>query len=71
MQPDRHVYRYRMEKTSTPVRNYVAELKVEDNGAKTSTVVWSADFEPTADEEKTLEAIRGFLARVISIPVKN
>ncbi|TPJ77168.1 acetolactate synthase catalytic subunit [Mesorhizobium sp. B2-6-2] len=60
-QPGRHAYRYRMEKTAMPVRDYVSELRVEDNGDETSTVVWSADFEPTADKEKTVEAIRGFL----------
>lgn len=59
--PGRHAYRYQMEKTAMPVRDYVAELRVEDNGDETSTVVWSAEFEPTADNAKTAEAIRGFL----------
>lgn len=61
MLPGHHAYRYRMEKTAMPVRDYIAELKVEDNGDETSAVIWSADFEPTADNAKTVEAIRGFL----------
>jgi mxaD protein len=61
MHPDRHAYRYRMEGSAMPVRDYVAELKVEDNGDKTSTVVWSAEFEPTADDAKTADTVRGFL----------
>ena len=57
----RRSYRYRIETTSMPVRGYTAELRVEDNRDGTSTIVWSADFEPTADERKTTEAIRSFL----------
>jgi hypothetical protein len=54
-------YRYRMEETAMPVHNYTAELRVDDNRDGTSTVVWSAQFEPTADTAKTVESIRGFL----------
>nr|WP_249809808.1 SRPBCC family protein [Bradyrhizobium sp. 139] len=56
-----HFYRYRMESTKMPVLDYVAALKVEDNGDDSSTVVWSAEFKPRSDEAKTTEGIRSFL----------
>ena len=59
--PDRHFYRYRMEATQMPVRDYVAELRVQDGGDGTSTIIWSADFEPGAGNEEVAETIRGFL----------
>lgn len=31
--PERHFYRYRMESTGMPVRDYVGELRVENDGA--------------------------------------
>jgi hypothetical protein len=48
--PDRHFYRYRMESTPMPVRDYLAELRVEDNRDGTSTVVWAAEFQSTTDD---------------------
>ncbi len=38
-------YRYRVETSPMHVRDSVGELRVDDNGDGTSTVVWSADFE--------------------------
>jgi mxaD protein len=60
-EPKRHFYRYRMESTAMPVRGYRAELRVEDNRDGTSTIVWSAEFQPTADDSRTIEGIRRFL----------
>jgi hypothetical protein len=59
--PGQHFYRYRMEKTAMLVRDYTAELRVEDNHDGSSTVIWSAEFEPMSDETKTIEGIRSFL----------
>jgi hypothetical protein len=59
--PGRRSYCYRMEQTALPVRDYTAELRVDDNSDNTSTVVWSADFEPVSDDTKTIEGIREFL----------
>ena len=62
MAPEHHRYRYRMEITALPVRDYVGELRVEGNADQTSTVKWSAEFEPTSgDEAGTAQTIRGFL----------
>ena len=58
---EQRFYRYRMESSPMPVRDYVAELRVEDNGDGTSTVVWSAEFEPTLEDFRTSEIIRDFL----------
>lgn len=58
---EQRFYRYRMESGPTPVRGYVAELRVEDNGDGTSTVVWSAEFEPTLTSFRTIEEIQEFL----------
>jgi hypothetical protein len=59
--PGQHFYRYRMESSPMPVRDYIGELRVEDNGDGTSTVVWSAEFEPTLSGFRTVEEIRDFL----------
>ena len=59
--PVRRSYRYRIENTPMPVRGYTAELRVEDNRDGTSTIVWSADFEPTSDEHRATEGVRSFL----------
>ncbi|AEH90818.1 SRPBCC family protein [Mesorhizobium opportunistum] len=58
---EQHFYRYGIESTTMPVRDYVAEFKVQDNHDGTSTVVWLAEFQPEADEPKATEAIRDFL----------
>jgi hypothetical protein len=45
-----------------PVRDYVSELRVVDNGDRTSTVWWSAEFESTSpDATSTVQTVRGFL----------
>lgn len=59
--PGRHLYRHRMEKTEMPVRDYAAELRVEDNRDGTSTVVWSPEFEPMLDDAKTFDGVRSFM----------
>jgi mxaD protein len=59
--PEQRFYRYKMESGPMPVRDYVAELRVEDNGDGTSTVVWSAEFEPTTTSFRTIEEIQEFL----------
>ncbi|MGY4622445.1 SRPBCC family protein [Bradyrhizobium sp. USDA 4486] len=51
--PAKHLYRYRMEKTAMPVRDYSAEFRIEDNHDGTSTVVWLAEFEPTSQSARS------------------
>lgn len=59
--PEQHLYRYQMEKTAMPVPDYTAEFRVEDNHDGSSTVVWSAEFESTSNDARTVESIRSFL----------
>ncbi len=59
--PGQRFYRYRIETSPMPVRDFVAEFRVDDNGDGTSTVVWSAEFEPTVTDFRTVENIRAFL----------
>ena len=59
--PERHSYRYGMEESAMPVRDYSAEFQARDNGDGTSTVVWSVEFGPISDSSKTVETIRRFL----------
>ena len=54
-------YRYRVEETQMPVSDYVGELRVEQNEDGASTVVWSADFELTLSDFRTIENVRAFL----------
>jgi len=56
-----HGYLYRMEETALPLRDYVAELRVQDNGDHTSTVIWSAAFVAKDGDEGTVAAVRNFL----------
>ena len=58
---EQRFYRYTMESGPMPVRDYVAELRVEDNGDGTSKVIWSAEFEPTLTSFRTIEEIQEFL----------
>jgi Polyketide cyclase / dehydrase and lipid transport len=45
-----------------PVRNYVGEFRIDPAGDAGSTVVWSAEFELTAEgDQETVESIRQFL----------
>ena len=62
----RHFYRYKVLSTPLPVRDYVGELRVDDNGDGTSTVAFSARFELTLSDFRTLEEIRGFLKTGLS-----
>lgn len=59
--PEQHLYRYQMEKTAMPVRDYTAEFRVDDNHDGSSTVLWSVEFEPTSNDARTVESIRSFL----------
>jgi len=61
--PGRHRYRYRIEYTDLPVRNYVGEFSIDDSGADASRLIWFAQFEVAEDgnEEKTVEAVRQFM----------
>jgi mxaD protein len=52
LSPARHFYRYRMKFTPMPVRNYTGELRIDGNPDRTSTVVWSADFDVLSDNEE-------------------
>lgn len=60
--PAQRYYRYEMVSTPMPVSGYVGELRVRDNGDRTSTVSWTGEFVATADDDGvTIAAIRGFL----------
>jgi len=48
-----------MESTALSVRDYVGELSVRGDGE--STIVWSAEFEPTDGGASAVEPIRSFL----------
>jgi mxaD protein len=62
LDPERRLYRYTMEKTSMPVRDYRGEFRIESAGDAASLVVWSARFELTADGDgRTVESVRHFL----------
>jgi mxaD protein len=58
--PEERFYRYKILSTALPVRGYVGELRVDDNGDGTSTVVFSARFEPTLKDFRTIEEVRSF-----------
>ena len=62
LDPERHLYRYTMEKTSIPVRDYRGEFRIDATGDDASLVVWSAQFELTPDGDgRTVESVRHFL----------
>jgi len=62
LDPHHHLYRYRMERTPMPVRDYIGELRVDPFGESASTVTWSAQFELTpAGDGTTIESVRRFL----------
>jgi len=62
LDPKRHLYRYTMEESSMPVRDYTGEFRIDPAGSAASTVVWSARFELTADGDgRTVESVRQFL----------
>jgi Polyketide cyclase / dehydrase and lipid transport len=59
--PEQHFYRYAIVSTPMPVRDYVAELRVRNDGGNASTVEWSSDFTVTSgDEHSTANMIRSF-----------
>lgn len=54
-------YRYAIEQSTMPVRDYSAELHVEPEGDDAAWVTWSARFDVASDDpEKTVEKIRTF-----------
>jgi Polyketide cyclase / dehydrase and lipid transport len=57
-----HTYRYRIERASLPVRDYIGEFRIEAADTQMSRVVWEADF-TLADEhdDRTVAAVRSFL----------
>lgn len=60
-EPHGHLYRYRIESSRMPVRDYFAELTAQDNGDGTSTVMWSAQFDvASSDQATTADAVRTF-----------
>lgn len=56
------MYRYRIERTSAPVRGYTGEFRIEAADTQMSRIVWEAQF-TLADEhdDRTVAAIRAFL----------
>jgi len=70
--PGHRFYRYRVERTSLPVRDYTAEFRVEKADTQMSRIVWAAHF-TVADggDERTVEAVRSFMhAGTASIQAK-
>jgi hypothetical protein len=60
--PGQWFYRYVMESSAMPVRDYEAELRVQARGDGTSTVRWTSEFEVTSgDEQETAGTVRAFL----------
>lgn len=59
--PERRLYRYRMESSKMPVRDYIGQFQVQENTDGTSTVIWSAEFEPVSDEQRATVSISAFL----------
>jgi len=59
---NRHIYRYTMKSTPMPVKNYGGEFRIDDDGASTSTITWSTQFDVSKDgDDKAVEMVRGFL----------
>jgi len=57
-----HFYRYMMEATAMPVRDYIGEFRIEDCADQTSRVVWSARFRlASAEAAGATDAVRSFL----------
>jgi len=51
--------RYTILSGPLPVADYVAEIRVKDNGDGTSTVEWSSEFEPIGSENEAVKTIQG------------
>jgi len=61
--PVRHFMRYEIVSSPLPMKNYVAELRIADNGDGSSIVVWGGVFQVTSGEEsQTVETIQKFLS---------
>jgi hypothetical protein len=43
--PEERRYRYEINASLLPIRNYVSDIKVDDTGGGTSRITWCADFE--------------------------
>lgn len=59
---DERVYRYSITESPLPVANYMAEIRVKDNGDGSSTVEWSSEFDAAkgvADNDaiKTIQGV--------------
>jgi len=62
LDPDRHLYRYTIERASMPVRDYRGEFRIDPAGGSASIVSWSAQFELTEEGDgRTIESVRRFL----------
>jgi hypothetical protein len=58
---ERRRYRYVMESSAMPVRDYQAEFQVQASSDGTSTIRWTGDFQVTAgDPDEVIEMVRGF-----------
>jgi len=58
--PANRLYSYSIVSGPLPVADYLAELRVKDNGDGTSTVEWSSDFQPKGvPEGDAAKAVRG------------
>src|SRR5262249_47240260 len=65
--PHQHVYRYTIERSALPIKGYVGEFKIDDNGDGTSTVTWSSSFDVTDGEEAKVEQkVEGFLRAALA-----
>lgn len=55
------VYRYSIIDSPLPIANYIAQIRVIDNGDGTSTVEWSSEFDPAkmpeGDAVRTIQGI--------------
>ena len=57
--PTERLYRYTITQSPLPIRDYVSEIRVKDNGDGTSTVEWSSDFAVnTSNESDVVKTIQ-------------
>ena len=49
--PSERLYSYSIVESPLPISDYVAEIRVRDNGDGTSTVEWSSDFKVSTSSE--------------------
>ena len=59
--PTERLYRYSIVQSPLPIKDYVSEIRVKDNGDGTSTVEWSSDFNVNSSNEsdvvKTIQSV--------------